>query len=63
MIYYNLINLENTHMLYTILISAIVAFTVSLIFHYFTITQLNKYFDRFFADEFERLKKLINIKR
>lgn len=46
-----LINLENTRMLYTILISAIVALIVSIAFHYLTILIIKSWFGQFLNNQ------------
>lgn len=41
----------------TILISALTALTVSLLVHWFTVTQITKWFDNFFEEETKTLEK------
>ncbi|WIM82209.1 hypothetical protein [Gallibacterium anatis] len=41
----------------TILISALTALTVSLLVHWFTVTQVTKWFDNFFEEETKTLEK------
>ncbi|KGQ36849.1 hypothetical protein [Gallibacterium anatis] len=41
----------------TILISALTALIVSLLVHWFTVTQVTKWFDKFFEEESKTLEK------
>lgn len=41
----------------TILISALTALIVSLLVHWFTVTQITKWFDNFFEEETKTLEK------
>lgn len=44
-----------------ILISGLTALVVSLLVHWFTITQVTKWFDKFFEEETKALEKYKNI--